>query len=1056
MPLRSRPARSRGGGSNGFLVIAPTFRQGKPTPYTATTAPTAVLLPPLEEIGIQPLNPGPAARTPSTRKTARALSYAPAVAGPIDLNTLYQNPDSEHWFERELPARQIELAISMLQAVPRRGVPDQSGTYTHAFQALAALVGWRGPAEALSIVSLASWDSQYWDVADKAADIARDPRSGIGALIKLARDHYGWKHPDEERIEASRAKRARRHAPPPTSPNGETTTHTTTPQLMTATPPSQTQIPGNENGNGNGNGRIETEPWLEASDLEAPAAEPSPPAGRQDDTDNDDINNRRRDDRPVELQAGDILYALAQGRYAVRADTVHAYDPEQGIWVRHPDAVIARAAQAVLRQLYVVKRDKNTDQEWQENPHGSAAEVRNTIASLRVTAGHGPFISDAPPPVIVFTNGTYHLSDGQLRPHSPDNGATYRIAAPFVSAVDCPEELRRFAWTCFPDGALEILRAYIRWVIDPSIPYGQLFHFVGPSGSGKGTAIDLAQSLLPPSLVRSIGHPALLENGEKVYQYAHGGRLICFPDCPVRLRQQGHLGNFYEMVENKLQSIRRLHGADSTTVQLFARVVVGSIGPLQLGDGADGFLRRVLTLQTLPRQGEPDPTLRAALIGTTPRHQQLRGELCAWALAMAAEDVERILSRDDTEGLLRAGAEVAAKGSDTVTLFIDEALIPHPLGPNAVVADYDLGQMFEAYLGWCRCSNVQHGMQKANFIGALRQALGPARCLPRANGPRGQQRVKLPRFDAGFTLRPGLLGSPDPDFNPSHIGDRTTFDRLKLGSGGLEAIADLPPARRPEDTEKPPLQLCLQPTDSPVSTSPDSPVSTPESSDPLPEAQAGGGGDSPVSTSRRQGGDRAGDRAETGLPESLTSPANVGISANQEGWRQGYTPTYPLVEKNTPPEASAESVFRYEGNREATALSPPCTTPTAAWREPLLAHTAAVADGESDIPYESPERLADMREERIPQHIREQRDADRLWEQQHLGRPPEPEPTLPRGPTAPWLEPLLALAATEPGLTPNAYGDRLYRLHRLDVPSRFIAAVLKGDLTVALADDAAA
>jgi len=36
--------------------------------------------------------------------------------------------------------------------------------------------------------------------------------------------------------------------------------------------------------------------------------------------------------------------------------------------------------------------------------------------------------------------------------------------------------------------------------------------------------------------------------------------------------------------------------------------------------------------------------------------------------------------------------------------------------------------------------------------------------------------------------------------------------------------------------------------------------------------------------------------------------------------------------------------------------------------------------------YESPERLADIREERIPQHVREGRAANRLWEQQHSQR----------------------------------------------------------------------
>ena len=47
-----------------------------------------------------------------------------------------------------------------------------------------------------------------------------------------------------------------------------------------------------------------------------------------------------------------------------------------------------------------------------------------------------------------------------------------------------------------------------------------------------------------------------------------------------------------------------------------------------------------------------------------------------------------------------------------------------------------------------------------------------------------------------------------------------------------------------------------------------------------------------------------------------------------------------------------------------------------------------------DDEYESPERLADIREERIPQHIREERDANRLWEQQHQQRTQREAETL--------------------------------------------------------------
>jgi predicted P-loop ATPase len=101
-----------------------------------------------------------------------------------------------------------------------------------------------------------------------------------------------------------------------------------------------------------------------------------------------------------------------------------------------------------------------------------------------------------------------------------------------------------------------------------------------------------------------------------------------------------------------------------------------------------------------------------------------------------------------------------------------------------------------------------------------------------------------------------------------------------------------------------------------------------------------------------------------------------------------------------------------------------------------------------DREYQSPERLADIREERIPQHVREQRDADRLWEQQHLGRPLEPGPAAP---DPEWMAPLLALIAAEPGLPSDTYAERL-QIHRTrnrcawaEVSYATVAAVLAGD-----------
>jgi hypothetical protein len=50
------------------------------------------------------------------------------------------------------------------------------------------------------------------------------------------------------------------------------------------------------------------------------------------------------------------------------------------------------------------------------------------------------------------------------------------------------------------------------------------------------------------------------------------------------------------------------------------------------------------------------------------------------------------------------------------------------------------------------------------------------------------------------------------------------------------------------------------------------------------------------------------------------------------------------------------------------------------------APSPTVTEEAEEEPYESPDRLADLKEERIPQAVREERDANRLWEAQHRRR----------------------------------------------------------------------
>ncbi|MBE9173291.1 hypothetical protein IQ216_09430 [Cyanobium sp. LEGE 06143] len=623
-----------------------------------------------------------------------------------------------------------------------------------------------------------------------------------------------------------------------------------------------------------------------------------------------------RTDAPPERQAAEVLYAERDQLIVWVGGCLRRYDRALGYWRVWPLDEARTAALGVLSRLYEPPKDQTKAK--CRFMFGTDRQVTGAVSLLAGLAGRGP-LQDVPPPVVVFGNGTINLRTRLLEPHSPEHGATYAADADYIPGAGCPAALQRVIETCYPEGAEQIIRAELRWLIDPSVRYGEVFHHLGDTGTGKGLLVEFLSSLLPPSVQATAAHPASLETPEKLYQAVRGRRLLLFPDCPARLRNSGHSGPFYELVENKPQTTRRLYSAEAEAARpLHVGCIIASVAPLQFSDGRDGFLRRCLTLQTLPRSGDPDPTLRSDLIGSTPEHRVIRSQALSWALSMPTDEVEAVLSKNDPEGLLRLGEAEAAAAGDSVSQFVDACLVPHPLGPDAEVDDLDLGQMFEAYRGWCKYAGVEHAMQLQNFLGQLRRVLGPGRCLPRrkesrmearADGRSPSQRQNLPRLYAGFALRPGLLG---PINGPSGLGNRETFDRMKVGSCGLRAITALtsalrpPPLRPPSDTLGPPH-------------GPDPGIAA----DPVGEA--GNPETNPPVSGRTQG-------ADSGQSPRNESQAGTGFLANQEGWSQG-SPLYPEQGEKKVDEGGKKGdglhVFCRERKVNARALRPPLGVPAA-------------------------------------------------------------------------------------------------------------------------------
>lgn len=472
-------------------------------------------------------------------------------------------------------------------------------------------------------------------------------------------------------------------------------------------------------------------------------------------------------EQPPDLQIAQQIFEESNNLIAERAASLFRYEPQEGYWNLWPDTPAKKAAQTMAQRFVAFTNDG-----W-GHPYGSATQVKAAVEQLKVLTSDGPLAADDAPAVIVFRNGTFNLQTSRLEDHDPAHGATYGVAADYIAAASCPMELERVINTCYPLGTQPIVRALIRWTIDPTIRYGEAFHIIGDSGTGKGLLIDFIRSLLPNSAVSSLRHPAELSGPERLQQYVVGRRLVAFPDTPAILnnREGDSCNLLYELIENKPVTTRMLYsGQGEVSRQMNCRFILGSVKPLQLKDGRDGYLRRVITFHTLPRQGDTDDNLREALNLPGERYDAIRAEAISWALDMPLAAVNDILNRNDQEQLLRDAAKEAAVNSNTISQWADQCLTKADEQPNRVVTETDWHDMYTCYAGWCLYVGIDrpYKVHRLNFKMHLRAVLGPRRCIERKRASRAdahlgyEERETMPKVDVGFILRHNIIGRSRP------------------------------------------------------------------------------------------------------------------------------------------------------------------------------------------------------------------------------------------------------------------------------------------------------
>ncbi|WP_415409658.1 hypothetical protein ACLM45_12915 [Synechococcus sp. A10-1-5-9] len=451
------------------------------------------------------------------------------------------------------------------------------------------------------------------------------------------------------------------------------------------------------------------------------------------------------DNRPIDvhlsnqLLSGDVAYGSSAG-------SLYSYDETVGFWSRIPQDEALRMVQSEIEQTYV-----EDTQGRRFYPYGSYAQVVSCTNSF-TTKANNPRLGD-PHPCIAFTDQTFNCRTGDPSPHSADNGITYGVQAPLLISENCPEEFNSAIATCFGLEALPVIRAWIRAIIDPTIPYGKFLLIIGNTGTGKGLLLEFLDKLLPSQCRSELLEPGDISGPDKVYQFILGKRYVSFEDLPHRLKQ---MQLFYKLVENAEVSARKLNASNTDTITPNCRFSAAATKMPTLSDGNDGLVRRAVVLKTKPRLGTPDRNLKAAIVGDAPAHIQLRAEVMGWALSMERQDVIDTLYGDACSDLLEANLDELEANADAVAHFVDECLVPS----TAEVTPVMWSHMFDCFRAYCDKQGFNGKGSLFHFQGRIRGKLPhlhrPRRKEPmaeaKAAGRDRNRRLTLPSCDWGFEL----------------------------------------------------------------------------------------------------------------------------------------------------------------------------------------------------------------------------------------------------------------------------------------------------------------
>lgn len=304
---------------------------------------------------------------------------------------------------------------------------------------------------------------------------------------------------------------------------------------------------------------------------------------------------------------------------------------------------------------------------------------------------------DQPANLIPFQNGVLNTQSNQFMPHAPGYRLTWALPRDHNPlAKDCSTINAWLDEATGGSAALKhILLCWLNACLKGRSDLQRFLHLTGPGGTGKGTFIRLAISLIgaknhhPSSLADWCGN-----RFEPVNAYKK--RLITFPDEDKYL---GGLGNFKKLTGGDAirGEIKRKQAFD---FQFEGMVMLASNYPIFSGDTSSGIYRRLLMV---PFNQVVSPFLRRNL------DADFASELAA--LTNTVLDIPDQEVADTLRQSVSQSAEVIDRTwdyrirQDSVAAWLNECVIREPLACERVGNDRGSADtLFGSYYRYCEQS----------------------------------------------------------------------------------------------------------------------------------------------------------------------------------------------------------------------------------------------------------------------------------------------------------------------------------------------------------------